>query len=541
MEKLKESFYNSWEDSKKVQPIKVPLTEKNNTISLRESKYPVLSAYKLPIWKLGQKNLNGRVYSESLGEKIVRENKVTISLDTHPEDNYEPKIGDIIAIGKNPIIENTPQGKVLFAECHFIDKEIAEKVDRAVEHGFMFEQSSSGFGELNEKNEVVVESYELERYFDLLVSDSSYAVSFGLENSIQQESINEKIETSSEEAEASLQEEKNKENSMIDNKTLSFEDKMIKKSINQSMKEASSIEDPKERLKELEEIATYFDDVSNKEAFSELLETVVSSMNSAKSEIEELAEKGKQVDSLIKEKEEVTSSVSELSEKVKTLEENLSEKDGKIESLTKEKEFLLSEMDKSKEIYNNLKTLFEEKSAELNTMVDPSDYVALYKENSSLEEKVQSLEESLRKEKKLRIVESMKRRKNPEKVEKVEESVEETSEEEEDFSYRRKHEHLRIETQSEEIREYYEDLRKVYGEAIEVFKKDFENCSTLTEASQCFFRHKPFLNEGIVPTTDSRRTIVDRFKEETISSKNKELNNRTSINIENCKADQSWI
>jgi len=583
--RLVESFYKDWENTI-VEPKKIELNESNKTITLKESKYPVLSAYKLPVWKLGQKNQNGRVYPESLGEKVLKENKVTIALDTHPSDDYDPKIQDIIAIGKNPTIENTNIGKVLFAECHFVDKVIAEKVDRAIEHGYMFEQSSSGFGELNEKSEVITESYDLERYFDLLVSDSSYQVFFGKENEITQESKKEEIEKKSTTNYLEVADKTdNKEKSMLDDKKLSFEDKMIKRSIKQSMKEASIIEEPKTRLHELEEVCSYFEDVNDKSSFNDLMNEVQGLISSTKEEIYELTEKGRKLDSVIKEKEEIISSVDELKEKTVSLEESLKEKTEALTEAERKLDIAFEEMDKSKEVYLNLKALFEDKVAEANTLVDPEDYVALFEENKTLEKRstilerrlnifMEKLEEEKAKKKKEEEDEDEdkedkevkdsdkkddkdsedkedKKDKKEESEDKEDDKEDKDSEEEEEkeekkkkkesFSMKKKHESLRIETQADDIADYYEDLRKVYGEAIERFREDFENCTTLSEAQNCFFRHKPFLSETLSLRATDRRHIVDRFQEDTIKSSNARVGNRTSVELDNCKPDPDWI
>ena len=580
-QKLVESYYKDWSDTEITTPTKISLNEKNNSLLLKETRYPILCAYKIPIWKLDQKNFNGRVYPKSLGEKVVKENKITIVLDTHPEDNYEPKIKDIIAVGKNPSVENTNIGPVLFAECYFIDKAIAEKVERAVDHGYMFEQSSSGYGELNERNEVITETYELERYFDILVSDSSYNVFLGKENEITQEvESKNKIESVKENIATNLIEDKeikdtNEENTMSENK-LSFEDKMIRRSIKKSIKEALEVQDLKERLKEFKEIHTYFEDVTDKESFKELLVEVQNNIETINSEIEDLAEKGKQFDSVVKEKEEIHASVEELNEKIKQLEESLKEKEEQAKEFEEKLDAAFEEMDKSKEVYQNLKTLFEDKVAEANTLVDPDDYIKLYNENKELEERNSKLEkridlfvESIEESKKEKIEEAEDKKKDDkeekekeddkesdDKSEEVEDKKdkEDDSEEkekeddkekdkkkEESFTPRKRHDSLRIETQLEEVANYYEDLRKVYGEAIEQFKEDFENCTTLVDAQHCFFRHKPFLSESLSLRASDRRHVIDRFKEDTITSKEKEIGNRTNISLNNCKPDPTWI
>ena len=570
--KLVESFYKDWDNPCK--PQKITLTESNKTITLRESKYDVLSAYKLPIWKLGKKNQNEREYPESLGEKVVKENKVTVALDTHPDDDYEPKLKDIIAVGKNPSIELTNEGKVLFAECYFVDEDLAKKVDRAVDLGYMFEQSSSGYGELDSKGVVVTESYELERYFDLLVSDSSYAVSFGEENRLvnsdnrpkqettQKEFTNNSIDNKNSFTNLEEKEQIKEENNM--DKQVTALDKVIKKSIVKGLKEAKTMTNPSQRLAELEEVSTYLDDVSDTEIVKELNEEIQSLVLETKKELETLAEKGQQLDNVLAEKEEVSSKQKELSENVETLQEQ-------VVTLGEQLECSFQEMDTSKEVYESLKALYEDKLAESNSKIDCDDYVKLDAHCKELEEKIGEIEAKnkflkervakikengmklVRKPKRKREIQEQKVRR-PIRSRRIEESNTEMLEarrakfkeaqkarmeeaQKKEFTSTVKHKDLRIETQYDDIKEYYEDLRQIYGEAIESFKADFENCKTLVEAQQCYFRHKPYLTETRVPKADSRRNIIDRFQEETIKSKTKDLHGRTEIDIDNCRPE----
>lgn len=595
-QKLVESFSKDWKSDYK--PVKIGLNEKNTHISLKEGKYDALVAYKLPIWRLGEKNFNERIYPQTLGEKVVKENKVTVVLDNHPEDKDNPGLKEIIAIGKNPSIE----GNILYAECYFIDKELSEKVERATDLGFFFEQSSSGYGEL-EGNTVVAETYDLERYFDLLLSDSSYNVSFGDENKIVTEK---KVE----EKEEVLKEKDiiNKENIIMEKDTkvvVSKEDKLIKLSLENKLREASKIEDLKERYTEYSSVMEYFEDFDNVEYASELKESVVKELADIQVKIDALTEKGKELDKVVEEKETSLKSLDEANEAIKTLKEEKEKVDNMLEKAIKE-------LDEGKEVYTKLKDLYENKVAEMNTMVDPDDYIALINEFEKVVEakgdsdkdddekgkekkdgtgphgkgdgpgkgkadgsgmKDDSDEEEKKKKKEAKEDDNKDSDKEDDKDSKkddkeddekkdkksdedkdekksskkessfklVKKIIEEKKKENlDEVKYTKKHPDLNIEQQSNDIVEYYNDLVSRYGENVADFKESFLKLSTITEVQNFFFKIRPLLNERTKMPSTARRGVIDRTVGETRKSYNEKHNLTEKVSLDNTKS-KGWI
>lgn len=357
--------YDSWDFKESVKPERVNLQEK--LIEAFDSKYPILSVYKIPIWKLNQKNRNGRIYPLALAQKIVKDNKVTVSLDSHPEDDYVPKIKDIIAIGKNPYIEND----ILWVYCYIVDEEIDKKMSRALDLGYAFEQSSSGFGEVLEDT-VNAENYYLERYFDLLINESSYEVYLTKESEVK---IAEKNDTNYYSENKKLIENNNEEIIMSaekDKATLLLE-KNFESGVTKRFKEAKSIESLPERKKELVSILSLFEDF-DKDSFATLKTHLAEALKETEKEVESIVEKAK---TLGKEKVESDKNLVEASEKIKVISKQLEEANSKLEVAYKV-------MDESKEDYTTLKTLYENLKAEANSKIDAEDYSNLNEEYENL-------------------------------------------------------------------------------------------------------------------------------------------------------------
>ena len=81
LKRLIESF-SHWDSSEKIEAIPLKLSEK--TLKLEENSYPILGAYKIPVWRLtspqsGENpNRNKRKYTRELAEKIIRSPRIKI-------------------------------------------------------------------------------------------------------------------------------------------------------------------------------------------------------------------------------------------------------------------------------------------------------------------------------------------------------------------------------------------------------------------------------------------------------------------------------
>lgn len=121
---------------------------------------------KVPVWRLDIENLNGRIYTTSLAERIVNENAITNVLRNHLDD-FEAEIADIKAIAKNPVIEDG----IMKVDIHLVDENFAKLIENIVDAGGKVGLSSVGYGYLNEDKEI--EEYTLVRYADFVINPSA--------------------------------------------------------------------------------------------------------------------------------------------------------------------------------------------------------------------------------------------------------------------------------------------------------------------------------------------------------------------------------
>ena len=120
------------------------------------------------VWRLDEVNLNGRVYTTALAERIVKENRKTMCFDGHDVDwlsghDYEPAV----AYCDNPRIENN----CLVVDIHFLESQrnsaSVKNILELFKAGIPIGVSSVGYGTIDE-NGIVQMDYELIRYLDFV-------------------------------------------------------------------------------------------------------------------------------------------------------------------------------------------------------------------------------------------------------------------------------------------------------------------------------------------------------------------------------------
>ena len=507
LKRLTESFKDWGDNDNIVEAIPLALTEANKKVTVNENSYDVLGGYKIPIWRLGEKNRNGRIYEEALADKVIKENKVTTVLDGHPSDDYTPKLEDIIAVAKNPTKEKVGKSKIMYAEVYFVKKGLHETVKRALDLGLNLEQSSSGLGELKEDDITVnTSSYQLERYCDLLISESSYQVSFNKENEIaikesvedtegiKNNNVNEKltinnIETINEKKEVTMK------------NTATIPVSLIRKNIESYIEQADKIEDLNSKLKTYGEIKEWIVDTGSDE-LKDLEEKVNGVLDTVIEKKEELAVKGLKTDSLEDELE-------------KTKEE-LDQIKSDFQELTEKLEVCFDQLDSLKDYGNSYKEMFDITNGKINTMVEASEFIKLNKDvetlneekskfketigkykqaNSKLKEQFESYITKVEKEKleERRKLESIKNKRLEESVatkleiERVE--LEEAKRLEE--IERQKEIELNYYTERAEVKEYYNDLCKTHtSKVMNNFKESIINSKTLRDAQNRYFKYR---------------------------------------------------
>ena len=118
------------------------------------------------VWKLGEMNLNGRIYTRGLAERIVSENKKTVAYDGHDVNwTTGEEYGIAKAVCSNPRIE----GNELRVDIYFIDEAYKARLEKLVDMGISIGVSSVGYGDVDPTTGIVNEqTYVLIRFLDFV-------------------------------------------------------------------------------------------------------------------------------------------------------------------------------------------------------------------------------------------------------------------------------------------------------------------------------------------------------------------------------------
>lgn len=133
-----------------------------------EEKAGSTAKWECDIWKVGEENLNGRIYTEELAERLVKEQPVTIVNDGHFCDycngqEYE----NAKAVASNLRIENG----VLKCSLSFLESESAyeKKLEELASKGVAIGVSSVGYGEYdNDGKTIKADTYMVVRLVDFV-------------------------------------------------------------------------------------------------------------------------------------------------------------------------------------------------------------------------------------------------------------------------------------------------------------------------------------------------------------------------------------
>lgn len=120
------------------------------------------------VWKLGEENLNGRIYTEELAQRLIRENPVTMAYDGHLCDWINGnEYKNAVAICKNLRVEDgVMKTDIEFLEC---EKEYEAKLKELAFKGIAIGVSSVGYGEYEEDGKTInPETYTIVRILDFV-------------------------------------------------------------------------------------------------------------------------------------------------------------------------------------------------------------------------------------------------------------------------------------------------------------------------------------------------------------------------------------
>ena len=136
------------------------------TAVMKESEGESKAKWSAPVWKLGEMNLNGRIYSLPLAERLVAEGRSTLSYDGHDVNWVSgEEYGIAKAVCSNPRIEEMQ----LVVDIEFVDKAYESLLVELMEKDIQIGVSSVGYGEQDPVSGIIIpESYELVRYLDFV-------------------------------------------------------------------------------------------------------------------------------------------------------------------------------------------------------------------------------------------------------------------------------------------------------------------------------------------------------------------------------------
>lgn len=357
-----------------------------------------VAAYTFPISRPDKKNLNERVYTRKLWEKVINEGQAerSFGLTDHPED--EGSVKDTACVWKNARFSE--DGSLVLADCYLFGQ-WGRHIQEALDAGGNMGLSTVGYGDFKEDGFTIEESsYELERMADFVLNPS-YEVFGSIEDQHTENKLSDDTNTINESTSDESDKPKEKVETMSDTKkaTSKIEEKNFKMSIRNLVEKADAIESPLNRKNEYVEILEYFDDV---DFAPELKDEVQAKLSDTENKLQELAEKGSKTD-------ELEESTKVLHERVTSLEEEKQELEEKIARLSEEYDRAISLLDSLKSFSRKVKELYETQRAKSNGMVSASEYNELLtyvegieKELEEFKMKYASLREKIAKNKKKR-------------------------------------------------------------------------------------------------------------------------------------------
>jgi hypothetical protein len=311
----------------------VPLTE----AVVEGTRYEALAVYRFPFTRPGQKNLNGRIYSHKLWDRIFQlfRTKATVSLCNHPEDDGDP--ARIWAVLRNPGYSG--DRTLGLVDCYILDNELGRTANGVLAAGGDLGLSSSGIGDFEADGITVdADTYELERFFDWVLNPS-YSVFGTLDDQISEAVMTDPT--------------KNNKNESVNiqdtaggtgGKVLTLREKReIEASFKRIYEDVKGIESARERLSRAKEALSFYED-TDVESYKGEFEKIV---KEAEEEFEAVVAKGEQADAAKKEAEETSLIAGEAKKEAEDLKkendtlkkENEKLRDEIKESLKRENEF----------------------------------------------------------------------------------------------------------------------------------------------------------------------------------------------------------
>lgn len=350
--------------------------------------YKCVAAYTFPISRPDEKNLNERVYTSKLWEKVIKEKQAegSFGLMDHPNDDGSVK--DAWVVWRNLRFSEDVISKKKLVVCDaYLFGTWGRQVNEAIEAGGQVGLSSVGYGDFKKDGFTIEESsYELDRVADHVLNPS-YQV-FGSDESprLTTESTLEEKDTINTTEGVTAPEKSREKVPMSDTKNAaSIEEKNFKLSIRNFLKEAQETPDLKEKISSYREILSYFEDVDFAEDMKSEIE---SSLTEALTEYDTLAEKGTKFEETANSAKEASEKVEEAQVKLETFERDNAELSEKLASA-------YDLLDSFKTYTGKLKELHELSEAKANGMVSAKEYKELLVYTEAKEEELEEAQKEV--------------------------------------------------------------------------------------------------------------------------------------------------
>lgn len=516
-QKLVESF--------KVRPTmirKVEFKEAETQIQIEKETVKCEGVYTFPTSRPGQKNLNERVYSKKLWEKVIKEGQGVGSygLMDHPAEEGSTK--DRWCVWKN--VRFSDDKSLVLADAYLFGhwgREVKEGLEAGGEVGL----STVGYGDFKEDGFTIDEAtYELDRVADFVLNPS-YEVYGKAEDAVVSEDEGlEKEGTIKNEDSAQIELTQSKDDTMETtvkkDRVSTLEEKNFRMNIRNVLKEVEAKE-LSDRVPEYEELLSYFEDV---EFATDMKDEIAESLAQARTEVLELAEKGKSV-------EKLTESATTLEAENKVFNEELEELKSSNTSLEENYNQALQLLDSVKVFANKMRDLYKASRAKANGMVSAAEYreIAVYTEEK--ESEIQTLTEELVELKRANKdltekVETIRESKKGASEQKLEEEVKVEEEAQEEVQEEQKFDESGC---TAEVLNYYYDLENMNSQMV-LIKEEILSKRTLMEAQRTFLRLKGIVEES----TDVDRRDINRS--DTIEKKEPHQELRAGV-----KPHKGWV
>jgi len=486
-------------------PLQEKILESNGVKLIAKRKFSC------PISRYDYENLNGRIYSKKLWEKVIKEQKGIwegcVSLADHPSGDNDGSVKDIVGVWNN-LRFGEGKDNLVYSDITFVG-DLGQKAIEVMEAGGKVGFSSSGFGDLKENSKYIDEStYQIERISDWVLTPSQEVYGYiddEIKESVKEDIVKEDKNILKETSTNIVEQKEFKEKAYMQT---DIEKKNFRMGVSNLKKNALVETDLSKKLGLFREIVEYTTGI---EEGKDHLEEAQKEISKIEESILALAEKGKKLD-------ETNSKVEELSKEKNQISETLEVKEANITKLSEKYDIAKGMLEDAKIREKAIKQMYEISIAEKNGMIDPKDYVKLNEYSESLEEKLSVIENEMNKLKKQNII--LKKKLEAEKDDDDEDEDEDKNKKEERAMYLRlknKFEGKKKENEDEgdeedeveekcskkesmnfrndkEVFEYYTDILKK-NPNVKKIKEEILKRKTVKEAQRTYMNLKDLIDD----------------------------------------------